>query len=96
MLVFRQSREELGWSCEDVAKRLGCSRVSVFYWEQGRRAVPPKVADWIGQLAALHRAFPPPTDWRQLQTPPRQTGRTTSKIERAPITSATPFVSGLQ
>ena len=64
-LVFRESREELGWSCEDVAKRLGCSRVIVFYWDQGQRSVPSKVVDWISQLAALHRAFPPPVDWRQ-------------------------------
>ncbi|MBN8926428.1 MAG: helix-turn-helix transcriptional regulator [Rhodospirillales bacterium] len=62
--VFRECREEIGWSYRDIAERLGCSGVTVLYWEKGQRTIPPKVSEWLFKLAALHRSLPPPADWR--------------------------------
>lgn len=64
VLILRKCRQELSWSYADLAKKLSCSRVTVLYWEQGRRSIPPQVIKWISALAAAHRALPPPRDWR--------------------------------
>lgn len=58
--------DELGWSNRYLAERVKSTPAIVDRWALTGNA-PPKILVWVEVLAALHRANPPPTDWRRHQ-----------------------------
>jgi hypothetical protein len=57
----------LDWGDGDLARELGCDRLTVWRWTRGRQSVPLAVGRWLRDYArdyARFRAEHPPPDWR--------------------------------
>jgi len=62
---LRAALDELCWSQRDLASLLPCNERLVRRWVAGEAGIPPDVAGWIATRLDVHRAHPPPTDWKR-------------------------------
>ena len=51
---------DLGWSSQELARRLNIAERSVRRWLSGQQEVPPGIETWLEAMAALMRSGPPP------------------------------------
>ena len=57
---YRQVVDAIGWSSEEVARRLGVTSKRAQRWRSGNTAVPEPVAAWLRRLAHEVERNPPP------------------------------------
>ena len=57
---YRQTVDTIGWSSEEVARRLGVTSKRAQRWRSGNVAVPEPIAVWLRRLAAAVDRHPPP------------------------------------
>jgi hypothetical protein len=50
----------IGWSARRLALLLHIDESQVRRWLYGRYTIPTHIARWLRQLAACHKAHPPP------------------------------------
>jgi hypothetical protein len=55
---------QIGWSSQELGRRLGVREISIRRYLQGSREVPPNLATWLEGLATLVGAYSSlPDDW---------------------------------
>jgi len=57
---FRACLLVIGWSGQGFAKKIGVDERQVRRWTAGTGNVPPRIAEWLEQVAAFFDANPPP------------------------------------
>ena len=57
--------EVIGWSRQELARRLDVSPTKVANWMQGRSFMPNRVGIWLEQLALTMMALPGPLLWER-------------------------------
>jgi transcriptional regulator with XRE-family HTH domain len=62
---MRELLEQIGWSSNELARRLGINQRSVGDYRSGKRPIPDNLASWLRAMAAAVRAMPAqPENWR--------------------------------
>lgn len=57
--------QAIGWSPATLARRLGVQESSVRQWLNGRREIPPNLADWLTKVRDAQGQAPSlPDGWR--------------------------------
>jgi transcriptional regulator with XRE-family HTH domain len=59
----------IGWSKNELARRLNTDEGSVRQMCRNRRLIPDVLGLWLETLAALHQALPQPMGWRSKAGP---------------------------
>lgn len=68
---LRWCLEVLGWSSQELARRLAVNEKSARYWVAGRRPVPDSLAAWIEHLVAVMLQQPAlPDGWADKPSEP--------------------------
>lgn len=57
---FRACLDALHWTQRGLARILGRPEGTVRQWARGAVQIPDEVAHWVGCLAIIHKAHPPP------------------------------------
>lgn len=57
---FRDALSTLGWTPSIIADQLGMNERQARRWKSGENRVPDRVAAWLSDLAACHKARPAP------------------------------------
>jgi transcriptional regulator with XRE-family HTH domain len=65
---LRWCLERIGWSRQELARRLTINESTVAHMVQGKRFIPNRLAIWVDTLANLMIALPRPYLWQENST----------------------------
>lgn len=68
--LFATNMRTLGWSCPELAKRIGCSRFLVHWWISGKCPPPDEVARYVAECCRALQAVPRP-QWEPMKRGPK-------------------------